>query len=324
MSGDPKNQRFSRFAWGVLAYTVLVVLFGAVVRITGSGAGCGQHWPSCQGELAHLPKSVETMIELGHRVTSGLSFALVVVLAVMAFKRFARGHPVRTAAVVSVLFMTSEALVGAALVLLSLVGNNDSVARAFVMAVHLVNTSLLLGAMTIVAWASNRPPPESWRPRGSTLLLVFGLLGVLAISTTGAVTALGDTLYPLDASAGIGARLGGAHFLERARAVHPLVAVIVSVLLLAALSAAASKRPTSDVRRWSTAASALLIVQLAAGILNVLLSAPAWLQLVHLLFATLIWIALVIVIASHLAAERALFPESAAQLARAPNTLKSP
>jgi heme a synthase len=301
----------------VLAYTVLVILFGAVVRITGSGAGCGQHWPTCQGELTHLPKSIETLIELGHRVTSGLSLVLVLALGVLAFRRFQRGHAVRTAAVLSVLFMIIEALIGAALVLLALVGENDSVMRAFVMAAHLVNTSLLLGAMTILAWASDHPSPGSWRPRGSTLWLVAGLLGVLVISTTGAITALGDTLYPLDASAGLGARLGGAHFLERARALHPLVAVIVSVLLLAALSAAASKRPTPAVRSWSAATGALLVAQLVAGFVNVLLSAPAWMQVVHLLLATLIWIALVLVIASHQAANQASAP-GAAQLARAP------
>jgi heme A synthase len=322
MSGDEKAQRFAGYAWGVLAYTVLVVLFGAVVRITGSGAGCGQHWPSCQGEIAHLPKSVETLIELGHRVTSGLSLALVVVLAIVAFRWFARGHAVRSAALASVVFMITEALIGAALVLLALVGQNDTVMRAVVIAAHLVNTSFLLGAMTLMAWASTHPAPRSWRPRGSSLGLALGLLGVLVISTTGAVTALGDTLYPLEASAGLGARFGGAHFLERARALHPVVAVAVSVLLLIALSGAAAKGAAPEVRRWALASGALLVVQLAAGVINVLLSAPAWMQVAHLWLATLVWIALVLATASALLAQASAEPS--AQLARAPSTLESP
>ncbi len=46
---------FSRYAWGVLLWNVLVALWGAYVRATGSGAGCGSHWPTCNGEI--LPRA---------------------------------------------------------------------------------------------------------------------------------------------------------------------------------------------------------------------------------------------------------------------------
>jgi heme A synthase len=294
--------RFARFAWGTLAYTVFVVLFGAVVRITGSGAGCGQHWPGCQGEVAHLPRSIETAIELTHRLTSGLSIALVIALLALGFRRFPRGHLVRRAATLSLVFMIVEALIGAALVLLRLVGHNDSIARAVVMAAHLVNTSLLTATMAITAWSASRAP-ASLRLGASSWALALGLLGVLLVSVTGAVTALGDTLYPLEATRTLAERVSGTHFLERLRIVHPVVAVTVSGLLLWAAPRAASRCSRPEVTRLSRAVVGLVLLQLAAGVVNVLLSAPGFLQVIHLLLATLVWIALVLLTVSHQAAE---------------------
>src|SRR5689334_1905422 len=63
----------SRFAWFVVAYNVAVVVWGAYVRATGSGAGCGSHWPLCNGEFLPSAPQTKTAIEFTHRVTSGLS-----------------------------------------------------------------------------------------------------------------------------------------------------------------------------------------------------------------------------------------------------------
>src|SRR5512145_445879 len=130
---------FQRFAWGSLVYTVFVILFGAVVRITGSGAGCGQHWPTCQGEVAHLPRTIEAAIELTHRVTSGISVVLVMFLPAVAFRLFPRGHVSRRAALASFAFMVVEALIGALLVLFRLVADDMSIARAVILPLHLTN-----------------------------------------------------------------------------------------------------------------------------------------------------------------------------------------
>jgi heme a synthase len=281
------RRSFARFAWASLAYTIFVILFGAVVRITGSGAGCGQHWPTCQGEIAHLPRSVETAIELTHRVTSGLSLALAVGLLVAARRRFERGHAARSAAGLTLLFMVIEALIGAALVLLALVGNNDSATRAAVMAAHLVNTSLLTAALAVTAWAAGKSSPISWEgSRPARLILGIALAGMLVVSTTGAVTALGDTLYPVTP----GARFEGTHFLQRLRVLHPVFAIAVAGYLCYAISALAKPAMRSAART----AFALVFVQVGAGVFNVLLSAPAWLQVAHLALATALWIVLVI------------------------------
>jgi cytochrome c oxidase assembly protein subunit 15 len=311
-SGDAVKQlALGRLAWGVLGYTVLVILFGAVVRITGSGAGCGQHWPTCQGEVVHLPRTMATAIELSHRLTSGLALLFVVSVAIVAFRRFPAGHATRRAAVAAVVFMLSESLVGAALVLLRLVGENASVARTAVMAVHLVNTSFLAGAIALTAWAATHAAPRRWRPTCPLEWSLLGALGaVLVVSMTGGVTALGDTLYPVETSRNLAARLAAdqattATFLEHGRAVHPLVAFTAAVLVLTVAWKTPEKRPVREVEAGARVVMALVFAQVGAGVLNVLLSAPGWMQVVHLGLATSVWIALVVFYATTISARRA-------------------
>jgi heme A synthase len=121
--------RFARYAWFVLAYNLFVILWGAFVRASGSGAGCGSHWPLCNGVPVPLAPQLETLIEFAHRMSSGLSLVLVVVLVVWGFRAFAKGHPVRKAVIVVFTSEMVEVLVGAGLVLLGLVAHNDSLAR---------------------------------------------------------------------------------------------------------------------------------------------------------------------------------------------------
>jgi len=292
---------FTRAAWAVLAYTVVVIVFGAWVRISGSGAGCGQHWPTCHGEIAHLPRSIETVIELTHRVTSGLCMVAAFALMIWGLVRFRRPHPVRWGVVLAMVFMIFEALLGAGLVLLELVGNNDSVSRAVVMAIHLSNTCLLTGAMAFVAWTAAHQGrgarlrgagPRSW-------LLISSLVLVVAVSMSGAVTALGDTLYPVAADGSIVEHLSAdqsltAHFLQRMRVIHPLMAIAVGLYLLWLAIALPHMPATAEVRKLGNIVGGLVVAQLCAGVVNIMLSAPSYLQLIHLALATCLWIALVL------------------------------
>jgi heme A synthase len=192
-----KLNRFAGYAWGVLVYNLLVIMWGAYVRATGSGAGCGNHWPLCQGEVVPRPQQIETMIEFSHRLSSGLALLVVIVLFIWAFRAYPKGHPVRLGGSLSLFFIITEALVGAGLVLFELVAYNTSLARAMVMALHLVNTFLLLGALTLTAWWGSGGRPLRLRGQGSLIwLLAIGLVGMLILGASGGVTALGDTLYP--------------------------------------------------------------------------------------------------------------------------------
>ncbi len=297
---------FPKYAWAVLAYNVAVILWGAYVRATGSGAGCGGHWPLCNGEVIPASPGTAMLIEFSHRLTSGLTLPLVVGLALWAWRAYPKGHPVRSGAGLAVLFTITEALVGAGLVLFGLTAENDSMARAFGIAIHLTNTFLLLAALALTAfWASGgkRLPGQRLQIRGQGALiwiLALGLLGVLVLGITGAVTALGDTLFPASSLAqGLEQDLSPTtQLLVRLRVFHPFIAIAVGsyVLLLARVQSAF--RPGAEVRFWAAVTTSLVAVQWIAGFVNVYLLAPIWLQLVHLLLADLVWIALVLLTAT--------------------------
>ena len=121
----PAWSRLAGYAWGVLLWNVLVALFGAYVRATGSGAGCGAHWPTCNGEVIPRAPQVETLIEFTHRATSGLAFLSVLALFLWALRAFPKGHPARFGAGLALFFMVTESLVGASLVLFGWTADNE-------------------------------------------------------------------------------------------------------------------------------------------------------------------------------------------------------
>lgn len=298
--------RLGRFAWAVVAYNLAVILWGAYVRATGSGAGCGQHWPLCNGEIVPRSASAATLIELSHRVTSGLALLLVVALLVWVWRACGRGHPARRGAVWSLVLILTEAAVGAGLVLFELVADNASMARALFMAAHLTNTFLLLAALTLTAhWTSNGAAPELGGRAGTAAALGLLAGGLLLAGVSGAVAALGDTLFPARSLAdALRQDLSPtSHVLVRLRLLHPVLAVIAGLLVIAI----APRIPagSADGRHLGQTAAGLAAAQLGLGFLNVLLLAPVWMQLLHLLVADLLWIVLVLLGASALAPQRA-------------------
>lgn len=289
--------RYARFCWATIAFTLAVILWGAFVRATGSGAGCGSHWPLCNGAVVPRAPQLETVIELTHRATSGVALLLVAAMAVWAFRAFPARHRVRRAAVASLAIMILEALLGAGLVLFELVANDASLARAMFMAAHLVNTFLLLGAMTITAWWASGGAPVRLRAQGTAgALLAAGVLGMMVLGASGAVTALGDTLYSGGAVAeGVRAdQVDFVYVLVQLRVYHPAIALTVGFYLCIAALLVQRMRPGATTRRLAQALIALYLLQIGVGFLNVWLMAPVWMQLVHLLLADFVWMALVV------------------------------
>ena len=131
-------------------------------------------------------------------------------------------------------------------------------------------------------------------------------IGLLLAGTSGAVAALGDTLYPAASHAeGFAATLSPtSHILLRLRALHPLIAVTAGVLLMFVAPRLAG---AADALGQRLGRIVLLVagMQLLGGLLNVLLLAPVWMQIVHLLVADLLWIAFVLLGAQVLAVEPA-------------------
>lgn len=292
--------RFAKFVWGILVYNILVILFGAFVRATGSGAGCGAHWPLCNGVVLPRPERIETVIEFTHRVTSGLVLLLAVILVIWTWRKYVKGSLIRKAAFMVLVFTITEALVGAGLVLFGWVANDASTARAISMMVHLVNTLLLMACLTATAWWASAGEPESLTFPGLTgVLVVIGFAAVLLLGASGAVTALGDTLFP-SSSLMEGVRQDfspTAHYLVRMRIYHPAIAVSVGIYLVLVTSWVRRTYTGTDKNLMAIMTNLLFglyLTQIILGIINVALLAPVWMQVVHLLVTNLIWIVFVL------------------------------
>ena len=303
----------TKFAWFTLAFNILVILWGAYVRATGSGAGCGSHWPTCNGEVVPRAPAVETVIEFIHRATSGIALLLVLALLVWFWRSFPKGHPARRGAGLSAVFILLEALVGAMLVLNSWVAGDVSVGRVISQGVHLLNTFLLLASLTLTAfWAGTGRPlqlsGQGWLSWG----LGIGVVLILVLGVSGAITALGDTLFRVDTLAeGLAQDFHpDAHFLVRLRVWHPLIAILSGLYTIFIGLLAGMFYPGRAERRLTAGLIAVFLVQLGAGLLNLVLLAPVWLQIVHLLLADLVWI-LYVWLAANLLAEPASQAEGA-------------
>ncbi len=290
-----------RFGWAVVLYNVLVIVWGAMVRASGSGAGCGNHWPLCNGQVIPVSPGIHTLIEFTHRAMTGGSTIAMLALLVWTFHATPRKHAARLAAVLSTALLLNEAFLGALLVKLGYVTGNQSAGRVVLLSVHLGNTLLLLGALTLTAvllgteLASPDVRSRLRDPKRSRFLLLAGVtLGsTLLVGVSGSLAALGDTLFPSTSlRSAIAADLSSsAPALIRVRWVHPACAGIAALCLLALLRRGWRGTETARPARWITW---LLLVQFGLGLADVLLLAPVWLQMLHLLGADLYWVALVV------------------------------
>ena len=295
--------RFARYAWGVLGWNMLVVLWGAFVRASGSGAGCGSHWPTCNGQIIPRPERIETLIEFTHRAMSGVALLLILGLIVWAFRAYGKGDIVRKGAVACGFFILLEALLGASLVLFQWVDQDQSVGRAIATAAHLLNTFLLLGSLTLTAWWASGGTPLTAAGKGYLpVLLGIGLAGVAVIGMSGAITALGDTLFPAHTLAEglVQDADPNANFLLHLRVYHPIIAISVGLYTLYLIRYLRARVTRLEARRMSLVLGALILIQWTAGVTNLLLLAPIWMQLVHLFIADLVWIAYVLTTATTL------------------------
>jgi heme A synthase len=281
-------KRFAQLAWTVLAFNVAVILWGALVRASNSGEGCGNHWPLCNGTVLPHAAEIATVIEFTHRATTGIAFVSVVFMAVWAFRDYRR-EPVWPAAAASLALIISEALLGAGLVLFGFVGEDVSVGRAVYLSAHLINTLLMLASMALTAWWASGHRGIEWTDN-TLKVLGTAIAAALAIAVTGAIAALSDTLFPVSSlRAGLRADLSAASpWLVRLRVWHPVVAVVAGAYIVLVVSKI-NRAPL--LRRMVTG---LVLLQTGAGILNFLLLAPIWMQLTHLLLADLLWIGLVL------------------------------
>lgn len=287
--------RFTKYVWLVTLYIIGVIVWGAVVRATGSGAGCGNYWPTCNGAILPSVAELETFVEFFHRITSAIAGFLVLGMAVWAY-RSPQSNLTRRYAMLSLLFIVIESLLGMFLVRMELVEDNSSALRAVMIALHLLNTLVLLGFLTLTGWASQRHAPVRFLKNVRVAsLTILGLVGLALLSAAGAVTALGDTLIHhgvIDEST--------EHFLVDLRVIHPVMSIGVSAYLVVIWWQLREhfKRPL--ITRYAWIMTAFIVIQLLVGVLNIALRAPVWMQMLHLFLADVLWIVAILLTAEGL------------------------
>lgn len=295
---------FRRLAWGLLGYNVLIMLWGAYVRASKSGDGCGTHWPTCNGDIIPVAPAVKTMIEFGHRLSIVALLPLLLLLLVAGFQAFPKKHIVRRGVVLCVLFTFVEAIIGAGLVLFKLVANNESTYRVVALSAHLVNNLFLLTALTLTAYWASGGARLQLRGQGKVgALLYASVFGTIIMAITGAIAALGDVLYKDDSLlAGMRRDFAvDAGFILRHRPLHPLAAIIVTVGVIFVARYIAQTRPCATMSLRARRVQFFFIAQTALGIVTLLWLAPIPLQIAHLLMADLLWINLILFAATALA-----------------------
>ena len=305
MSAELKLSKFAKYAWFVLAYNVVVILWGVFLRASKSGDGCGQHWLTCHGEVIPSAPEMKTVIEFSHRITSGIAFLVVFALVIWAFRKFEKYNPIRKTALISFVFIITEALVGAGLVLTGNTAGTLTAARPFWMIGHLTNTFILLAFLTLTAWFASGGKRLNFKARPKILLLLgLGVFGIFLIGMSGSVAALSSMLFPsATLSEGIAKDFSAtSHILLRLRVSHPILSIMVGVFLVFLAGWIKSKaNGNTSVKRWANVLTILILIQFAFGTMTLLTLAPIMMQLGHLLLADAVWIAFVLMSAAILA-----------------------
>lgn len=298
VSSPNPSRALRAFAWAVVAYNVLVILWGTAVRATGSGNGCGDHWPLCNGSVFQSHPTIATLIEYTHRATSGIALLAVVGLVLWTYRSTAKRHLARIGAVASLVFILNEALIGALLVLLGMTADNQSIARAFYLGLHLTNTLLMVGAMALTAHFLGR---KRGFMRGSVeyrgmALTITGVIAILITGVTGSLAALADTLHPSTNLRAAFLQDLSAHsnWMLRLRWLHPAAAILAGVFVVALIVIGAR---SAEHRKLAALVAGLLGLQYALGVADLTMLTPLSMQVLHLLGADLMWIALVILAA---------------------------
>lgn len=305
MKTETKLSGFAKYAWFVLAYNIVVILWGVFLRASKSGDGCGQHWLTCHGEVIPSAPELKTIIEFSHRLTSGFAFIAVLILLIWAFRKFEKQNAIRKTAVISFIFIITEALVGAGLVLTGNTAETLTAARPFWMIGHLTNTFILLAFLSLTAWFASGGKTFNFRvPPKVLLCLGLAVIGIFFVGMSGSVAALSSMLFPSQTlTEGITKDFSAtSNILLRLRIFHPILSISVGVGLVFLAGWLKSKaKENANVSRWSNVLSILILIQFASGAITLLTLAPIVMQIVHLFLADAVWISFVLLSASFLA-----------------------
>jgi heme o synthase len=283
-----------RLAWSGSGLAFCLIVLGAVVRISGSGLGCGEHWPRCNGRW-FPPLDLPTLIEIGHRWAAALVSLVVLAVAAVAWTRHRREPALRRPATLAAVLLVVQVLLGAVTVKLAL--------PPWVIITHLANAMVLLATLLVVALrasvpggpASAPPPP---RHADHPLVLATAALGFTVILFGAQVANFNAGLLCLGFPLCNGellppkAPLAALHWGHRLLAFGFLGLVTVLVTRVSRRSDPASGR----LRRVAAVVLAATIAQIGVAAAMVLHLLPPGLRALHLLVGTLVWAALVVLV----------------------------
>ncbi|MCB0390860.1 MAG: COX15/CtaA family protein [Bdellovibrionales bacterium] len=294
-----KPEYFQKFSAAMVAYSLFVILWGAFVRISNSGDGCGKSWPLCHNSIIPSTKHLPTWIEYGHRLTSGIYGILILFLVITAFASFPKKHFVRKIAVASGVLTITEALLGARLVLAGLVGANASIERAVTMSIHLINSLFLVAVLVLLYdWSKERIYKVKFSEFKAKTISFSAVITFLVIGTSGTIAALSTTLFPAESLlSGVLADFSkSSHFLVRVRITHPLSATFLGVVLITLTYLAYIKSKDECLKFRTTVLMGLIPAGIGIGYSTLFLLSPLFLKLLHLSWAYFIWTGLILCI----------------------------
>ncbi|MCZ6754878.1 MAG: COX15/CtaA family protein [Gemmatimonadetes bacterium] len=288
-----KNIRYRAITATVLVYALVVL--GGVVRITGSGMGCGDDWPLCNGRLFPPLDDLATVIEYGHRQLAALITVLIAATALMTFRhRSTPGVKVRgggglgrPAALVVVLLVV-QILLGAVTVWLEL--------PAWSVVLHLSAALALLATLVVLTLRAGTTPNPT--PQGTSRGLAHGTVALTGL--TALTLLLGALTANLDAGgACLGFPLcsgqiwpsGGIAGLARVHWIHRLLAY--GLFLLTLVLAARARGAPAPVRRTLWACLGLVTAQLGVAVVMIMLGLPQIWRVLHVAVGTALWVAVV-------------------------------
>lgn len=314
METEIKPNKFAKYAWFVLAYNLLVILWGVFLRASLSGDGCGEHWLTCGGEVIPSAPQLKTQIEFFHRITSSLAGITVIILLISAIIKYvkeksAQNNLLLKMSILSLIFIIIEGVVGGLLVLTGNTAANWTPTRPFWMAAHLVNTFTLIAVLALTAWFASGGKSFSLlkAERKTLILLALAVVGIFIVGMSGSIAALSSMLFPSSTlSEGIAKDFSASsHYILRLRFFHPLLSVLLGVFLIF-LAGWLKKQSIGDgsTLRWANILSGLILVQFVSGAVLILLLTPIIMQLIHLILADFVWIAFVLMSASYLALKK--------------------
>lgn len=308
-----KLSRFAKYAWFVLAWNLVVIIWGVFLRASKSGDGCGQHWLTCHGEVIPSAPELKTIIEFSHRITSALAGLLIMIMLIWAYSRWRQNRDevesriLRTAAG-SFIFVVIEGLIGRGLVLTGNTAETLTPERPFWMAGHLINTLILVAFLTLAARHASGGGKLNFRVEGKYVaVIVIGIAAIFIVGISGSIAALSHMIFPSGTFVESVAKdfSPTSNILLRLRLLHPITAILTSVFLIFLTGwltkESGKKRP---VARWSNVLSILVLAQIAFGSATLLTLAPIVMQLGHLLLADLIWISYVLLSANFLSTDQ--------------------